>query len=305
MYKRMLVPLDGSKIAEVVLPYAVELAGRLDLHLVFLHICGPHEPETLPMCQAYIEHMAEMAMLKSREVQTKSGAQSGTRMVETRGEVIAGHPAEEILHYSDQNDIDLILLASHGRSGIRQWMIGSVADKILRASKVPVWLARAGIPEEIVYDEWPKRTMLVPLDGSQLSETVLPHVEALAKQRGAELVNVVLLRVCEQPFITADYPGETDWEEHVKRIMNRFKEISEQYLVQVKGRLSDAGLNVKSEVIMGKPADEIIEYAHRNPPNLIIMTTHGYSGLGNWAFGSVSDKVLYNIRSPVFLVRPH
>jgi nucleotide-binding universal stress UspA family protein len=305
MYKRMLVPLDGSKIAEVVLSYAIELAGRLDLHLVFLHVCGSHEPETVPMCQAYIEHMAEMALLKSREVQTKSGVQSGTRMVETQGEVIAGHPAEEILHYSDQNDIDLILLASHGRSGIRQWMIGNVADKILRASKVPVWLVRAGIPEEIVYDEWPKRTMLVPLDGSHLSETVFPHVEALAKQRGAEMVNVVLLRVYEQPFITADYAGETDWEEHVKRITDRFREISEQYLVKVKERLSNVGLNVKSEVIMGRPADEIIEYAHMTPPNLIVMTTHGHSGLGSWAFGSVSNKVLYNVRSPVFLVRPH
>jgi nucleotide-binding universal stress UspA family protein len=287
------------------LPYAVELAGRLDLHLIILHACGPHESEALPMYQAYVEHTAEMTMRKSREVQARTGAQSGTRAVEATAEVVAGHPAEEILCYSDQNDIDLILLASHGRSGIRQWMIGSIADKILRASKVPVWLVRAGIPEEIVYDEWPKRRLLVPLDGSQLSETILPHVEALAKQRGAELVNVILLRVCEQPFITADYAGETDWEEHVKRITNRFKEISEQYLMKVKEQLSKTGLNVRTEVIMGKPADEIIDYAHRNPPNLIVMTTHGHSGLGSWAYGSVSNKVLYNVRSPIFLVRPH
>ena len=65
-------------------------------------------------------------------------------------------------------------MATHGRSGIRRWIMGSVADKVLRASKVPVWLVRAGIPEEIVYVKWPKITVLVPLDGSELAESLLP-----------------------------------------------------------------------------------------------------------------------------------
>jgi nucleotide-binding universal stress UspA family protein len=304
MYKRMLIPLDGSELAEVVLPYAKELAGRLGLELTLLHVCEPLGSAAQFMCRAYLEHAAEIIQKQSREVQSKTGAPAGEKAVEVQVHVADGHPAEEILRYAEENRIDLILMASHGRSGVRLWALGSVADKVLRKSKVPIWLVRANIPEEIVHDEWPKRTMLVPLDGSKFAETVLPHVETLAKQRGAELVNVVLLRVYEKPFITADYP-EPDSEAHEKRIISHFKQEAEQYLIKVEKRLADAGLNVRKEVFMGKPADEIINYAHNNHPNLIVMTTHGSSGLSLWEYGDIADKVLRGVSSPIFLVRPH
>ena len=110
-----------------------------------------------------------------------------------RGELAIGYPAEEILRYTEENDVDLIMMASHGLSGVRRWVLGSVADKVLRASGVPVWLVRAGVTEEIAYDKWPSKTILVPLDGSELAEAVLPHAEAVAKQRGAEIIEIVLL----------------------------------------------------------------------------------------------------------------
>jgi nucleotide-binding universal stress UspA family protein len=307
MYKRMLVPLDGSELAEIVLPYAEELAGRLDLELILLHVCEPHSSPAQFMCQAYIEHTAEIAQAHSREVQTKTGA-TAENMIEAQGVAVTGHPAEEIIRYASKNTIDLILMATHGRSGVRRWVLGSVADKVLRASDVPVWLVRAGIPEEIVYDEWPKRTMLVPLDGSKLAESVLPHVKALTKQRGAELVNIVLLRVCEEPFITSDYPEASmnlTWEEHVRRVREHFAQEAERYLTEVQKWLVDASLNVRSEVLMGKPADEIIDYAHKNHPNLVVLATHGYSGISRWEYGSVADKVLRGVSSPILMVRPH
>jgi nucleotide-binding universal stress UspA family protein len=306
MYKRMLVPLDGSELAEVVLPYAKELAGRLDLDIVFLHVCSPHESESLAMHRAYVERAAEIARLQSREVQAKTGIQPGAKEVEARGEVVVGHPAEGIIRYTDENDIDLILMATHGRSGIRRWVIGSVVDKVLRASRVPIWLVRAGSPEQIVHDKWPQRTILVPLDGSELAESVLPHVEALAKQRGVELVDVVLLRVCEPPSISSDYPADMplSWDEHVKQMTDHVRQVSAQYLAGVEKRLTDAGLRVRSEVLMGKPADEIIDYADKNPFGLIVIATHGFSGISRWEYGSVANKVLHGVSSPVFLVRP-
>jgi nucleotide-binding universal stress UspA family protein len=119
-------------------------------------------------------------------------------------------------------------------------------------------------------------------------------------------MNVVLLKVCEPPVISSDYPADMplSWEEHVKRITDHVKQVSAQYLARVGKRLSGAGLRVRSEVLMGKPGDEIIEYAHKNPPNLIVMATHGYSGLSSWEYGSVADKVLHGVSSPIFLVRP-
>ena len=117
--------------------------------------------------------------------------------MKAEGEVVVGHPAEEILRYADEKEVDLILMATHGRSGIKRWALGSVADKVLRSSTIPVWLVRAGAPEQRTDDEGLIRKIIVPLDGSELSESVLPHVEMLVKQWGAELIDVVLLMVCE------------------------------------------------------------------------------------------------------------
>lgn len=312
MYKKMLVPLDGSELAEVVFAYAKELAGRLSLDVTLLHVCSPTEQELAPMHRSYTEHMAGIVKLQVEAIQKKVGIQPGGKAVEVRGELVVGYPAEEILSYADENDIDLILMSTHGRSGIRRWAMGSVADKVLRASKVPVWLVRAGIPEEVVYDKWPSRTILVPLDGSELAESVLPHVEAVAKQRGAEIVDVILLRVCEPPIISSDYPEAImplSWEEHVEQQMALCKRASEKYLARAEKQLKDAGLKVRSETLVGKPplgnpANEIIDYANRNPFNLIVMATHGRSGISRWAYGSVAARVLLGVSSPLFLVRP-
>jgi nucleotide-binding universal stress UspA family protein len=308
MYKRVLVPLDGSELAEVVFDYVEELAGRLELDIILLHVSGPREHDLLPMHRAYIERAAEIVERKSIEIQEKTRAKPGGRKLEVRGELAIGHAAEEILRYADENNVDIILIATHGRSGVKRWAIGSVADKVLRASNVPVWLVRAGILEEIVRDKWPKRTMLVPLDGSKLAESVLPHVEALAKQCGDELCDVVLLRVCEPPVISTDYPEaimELSWEEHVEQEKAWHKRAGERYLAEVGKRFSDAGLRVRSEVLLGRPIDEIIEYANKNPINLIILATHGRTGVVRWAYGQVTDKVLQRSTSPIFLVRPH
>ncbi len=314
MYKRMLVPLDGSELSEVVFPYAKELAGRLGLDVILLHVHSPEEGKTSPLYRAYIEHKAEIIKRQSQEVQGKVGIEPGGKVLEVRGELVAGYPAEEILRYADERDIDLILMATHGRSGIRRWVMGSVADKVLRASNVPVWLVRTEIPEGIVYDKWPKRTMLVPLDGSELAETILPHVEALAKQRGAELVDVVLLRVCESGAALGYYPPSARFEtptgavhvmpqEYARGEAAKYKILAEQYLAGIEQRLKDAGLRVRAEVRAGEPAEEIVDYANTNPFNLIVMSTHARSGLSRWAYGSVATKVLQGVSSPVFLVR--
>jgi len=306
MYKRTLVPLDGSKLAEVVLPYAKELAGRLDLDVILLHVCGSEESGLATMSQAYVEHAAEIIRRESAEVQRRTGAPAGCKPVEAKGALAVGDPAEEILNYAEKNDIDLIIMATHGRSGVRRWIIGSVADKVLRASKVPVWLVRAVVTQEIVYDQWPRITVLVPLDGSELAVSVLPHAEALAKQRGTERVDVVLLRVCEPPVIPSDYPPSRplSWEEHVEQRIAESKRTCEIYLDEVERQIKARGLNVRSEVLLGNPAEEIVNYANSNPFSLIVMSTYGRSGISRWAYGSVADKVLQGVSCPILLIRP-
>jgi nucleotide-binding universal stress UspA family protein len=293
MYKRMLVPLDGSELSEVVFPYARELAGRLDLEIILLHVHHSEEGE-VPLHQAYIERKAEILKHQIEEARQKTDNGQQAKAIQMRGELVLGYPAEEILRYADEKDVDLILMATHGRSGVRRWVLGSVAEKVLRASKTPVWLVRAGAPTEVVYDKWPERTILVPLDGSKLAEAVLLHVKTLAKQRGAEPIEVVLFVVSEH-LVKSGY--------YIPDVLTKPEELKE-YLAKIEKRLKDAGLSVRSEVRKGKPAEQIIEYASENPFNLIVMSTHGRSGLGRWVFGSVADKVLHGASSPIFLVRP-
>jgi nucleotide-binding universal stress UspA family protein len=307
MYRRILVPLDGSKTAEVVLPYAKELAGRLDLDPYFLHVCEPGSTETATADRIYINDLAQKVKYDIKEIQTETGEGKINRTLETVEEVIEGHAAEEIINYAQKKDIDLILLSTHGHSGIKQWAMGNNADKVLRKAKCPTLLVKAAIPEEIIHSEWCRRTILVPLDGSSTAEYALPHAEMLAKQRGIEPVKIVLVRVCEPVFVTADYPEASmklTWEEHVKHMQDHVKEIAMQYLNKIQKRMEYSGIKVTSVVLMGKAADEIIKYAQDNAPNLIVMSTHGYSAVNRWEYGNIANKIVYGSRSPVFLVRP-
>ncbi|MFO8010766.1 MAG: universal stress protein [Dehalococcoidia bacterium] len=306
MYRKILVPLDGSELAEKVFTYAKEVAGRLDSDLVLLHVCKSDDAESLNMYRAYVERKAEIIQEQSRAVQSASGISSTEKPVDAYSSVEIGDAAEGILRYAETNDVDLILMATHGRTGMKRWLLGSVADKVLRATSVPVWLVRAGVPEEAIYDEWPRMTVLVPLDGSSLAERILPHVEAIAKQRGVDWIDVLLIRVVEEPFVTADYPQakmKLSWEEHVEAMRERFRKDAREYLQDVESKLKEKGVKVASEVSMGKPADKIIEYADSSPFNLVAMSTHGHSGLVRTAWGSVADRVLREVKCPLLLVR--
>ncbi len=303
MYKTALVPLDGSELAEVVFNYARELAGRLGIDLILLHVYRPDEAESAPMRRAYLEHAAEIIRSTSEEAREKAGIKYKDRPVKVTATLVAGYPPDEILKYADASEVDLILMATHGRTGVKRWTMGSVADKVLRASKVPVWLVRAGVPEEIVHDWWPTRRILALLDGSEVSESILPHVEAVAKQRGAEQVEVILFTVSEPALLPSYYPATVplNWEDHVERT----RRADEDYLVKVEKRLKDSGLNVRHEVVPGRAAEVIVDYVKNNPINLIVMATHGRSGISRWVFGSVAEKVLAGVTSPILLIRPH
>ena len=208
MFQRMLVLMDGSELAEVVFPYAKELAARLELDVILLNVCSQALRDFIPMQKAYIQRSAVIIRRQTREIQKSLGKEAESKRVKIRGEIVTGYHADEILRFVDENAVDLILMASHGRSGIKRWSLGGVADKILRAAKVPVWLVNAGAEDEIPYDQWPTKTMLVPLDGSKRAESVFPYVESLAGQRSNGPTNVVLLRICEPPVTPSYYSPE-------------------------------------------------------------------------------------------------
>lgn len=302
VYRKMLVPLDGSKLAEETFPYAQELAARLNLDLHFLHVSNPIETHLLSMSQMYVDGIAESVRKQIQKIQTTFVKRETVRSIKVRGKVVTGSPADEILKYAEKNKIDIIMMATQGASGIRRWALGSVTYKVLHTSNLPIWIVRSGISPKTTYDKWPQRTILVPLDGSELSESAIPHAEELAKQQGSGLVEVVLLRVCESPSITADYPFP-DWKEHVKRQTDWLKQESHRYLTSLEKRLKDTGIKVQSQVMMGKASDEIIKYTSKKPYTVIVMTTRGHSGLSKWAFGHVTESILYEGNTPLLVIK--
>jgi nucleotide-binding universal stress UspA family protein len=147
----MLVPLDGSKLAEEVFFYAKDLAVSLDLDLILLNVHEASDRSARNVHQAYIEAMINFVKHHSIEVDKGTKGEPGHKALNISGEVVAGYPVEEIIRYASENRIDFILIASHEDTKLGRWMRGSVADKVLEVSQVPVWLIKAADLEEYVY----------------------------------------------------------------------------------------------------------------------------------------------------------
>jgi nucleotide-binding universal stress UspA family protein len=144
------------------------------------------------------------------------------------------------------------------------------------------------------------KKILVPLDGSKLAECVLPHVESSAK--GCVVQEVVFLRVAESVHLPSGYDAYLS-QETINRIEADDKAAAESYLSQLMKRTRYDGVSVKLEAITGIPADSIADYATKNSIDLIIIATHGRSGISRWAWGSVADRVLRSACVPVLMVR--
>ena len=293
MYHKMLVPLDGSYLAEVVMDYTAEIATKLGLEVIFLNVCPLEEEELLPMHQAYIEHAAES--LTKRALPNR---------ITAHGKLAMGNPADKILDYAGENGVDLILMATHGRSGVSKIVMGSVAERVWRTSPVPVWLIR-GRPFEKI-EKKVSDAAIVTLDGSKLSEKALSYAEDLAKQWGNGGLEIILLSVCELPNIPSDYPPDMplSWEKHVEAETARHQEKIKNYLENIKAKLQEKGLRARVEVLLGQPTPMITTYVQENPAQLIVMATHGRSGVSRWLMGSVAEGVLASANIPVFLIRP-
>ena len=138
MFEKIVVPLDGSKLAELALPYAEELAARTGSQITLLRVIASGEAEDYEKNQVYLKGVAREVEIDTKKLLEKSG---GEIKVETA--VLTGNPAEAIVDYAATKKISLIVMASHGRSGIGRWTLGSVAEKVVRGGSSPVLLVRS------------------------------------------------------------------------------------------------------------------------------------------------------------------
>jgi nucleotide-binding universal stress UspA family protein len=258
------------------------------------------------MSKAYIKHTAEKVREQLQEIAPKSKLSVSKVPMLIKSDVIAGDVASSILKYAEESKIDLIIMSKHGQSGIGHWLMGSIAHKVFSVSRIPVLIIHPVNTDNVLQSGWPRK-VLVPLDGSKMSETVLSHVEDLFNQGqcGGE---VILVKVCEPPDLIADYPAATmrlSWDEHVKQATLAAKEASLVYLREKQKQLEVKGMKVNIEAVLGENAiPAITRYIREHPFDLVAMTTHGHSRMSVWPWGHVADRIIQVNIKPLLLIRP-
>jgi nucleotide-binding universal stress UspA family protein len=302
IYKKILVCLDGSDLAEVVLEFAKELAGRLTLDIDLLHVCSKEESEMLPMRKAYVEHKAEKLRVQSEAIKNKAGYKPRDTEIQVRGYIAIGYAAEEILKFADANGSDIIMLATHGQSGISRWALGGVAEKVIHAAKVPIWLVPSELRKEVMDDLIFNRTIVIPLSGSKKAEAVLPYALALAKQRGAvtDFVVLSLLPPGRIPISTSEARGV-----FMAELIEGTNFNPAEYLEDIVKKIKAEGFQAKAEILKGSPEDEIVKYISSHPTQLLAMATNGASGISEMFFSNITEHIVHKVKkTPILLVRP-
>jgi nucleotide-binding universal stress UspA family protein len=285
---RVLIPLDGSPLSEAVLPVAEEWAKEEEAEVILLraalagHLPGADSTE------------AEVRVVTEGEAYLKEIAgrltQRGLRRV--RWAVWYDEPATAIAEAVASYGVDLIAMATHGRSGLSRALLGSVAEAVVRAVRVPVLLLRG----QSAWKPWATGKILVPLDGSEQAGGILPVVERLAGPRDLTLSLLEVIEPAPPPVVAA-------MASNVEEMMAVWRKEAQEYLVKVADPLSAKGVRVEWEIKVGQPAESIAAVAAESRADLIAMATHGRSGLGRLFFGSVAETVLRSASVPVLLFR--
>jgi nucleotide-binding universal stress UspA family protein len=298
MYTRMLIPLDGSKTAENVLPYGrilartfqipVELMEVLDIAGMASHVAA-EKARRLDTVVTEGERSSEQYLKKIAS--SFSGVNVGCT-------VERGRPEDVIVEKAAADKTTLIAMATHGRSGMSRWLLGSIAEKVLRAATNPLLLVRAS-EEALTEGEAVLRSIIVPLDGSELAESVLPTAVKFARLFN---VGMVLFRTYELP--ASAYYGRENHLPNYEELKNRVKEQAQDYLdKRIEAIKAEGVQRVSSVLIEGSGPNEIIDYARKTPNALITMCTHGRSGVKRWVLGSVTEKVVRHSGDPVLVMR--
>ena len=297
-HRTILVPLDGSTLSQQSLALVQTLMNKTtEVHLV----------QVVPQHRGYLPMEIEMEYGWSKQIEfivarhaqeeleafaKRLGDSNALGMVPTV-HVPIGDPADTIIDMAREVKADLIVMTTHGHGAIKRVLFGSVADRVVRYSPVPVLVMRPGGPLE---DDAPAsiQRIVVPLDGSPLAERALPVVTTMATQLG---VPVLLVRAIHLDFVVPRVDGTFLIPQESIDCIQRF---AQDYLSAIRDHLVQEGIVVSIAAEWGTPF-EIIDELSAND-DLIVMTSHGRGGVGRWLLGSVAEKLVRSAKAPVLLV---
>ncbi|MFC1967286.1 universal stress protein [Chloroflexota bacterium] len=278
MFENIVVPLDRSKLAEIALPYAEELAARMGSDVVLLTCVESEEAREMEKYYLYITRIKNATKRHAQKYIQREEEKAVNVTIATQ----PGDPAEGILEYAGKSSFPLIVMASHGKSGISRWAVGSVADKVVRdGDSHLVMLIRANETHSDIREKRLLKKGLVPLDGSFRSEAVLPYITNIAYKAEMDLT---ILRVVPETD-----QAKTDAEAYLKNICEKITDI--------------ADINLDYKVGVGPVAETIIDLADEMTVDLVAMSTRGMNRKNPLSLGSVAQKVFLGGNTPLLLIK--
>jgi nucleotide-binding universal stress UspA family protein len=295
MFEHILVPLDGSSLAECVLPHVIALATR-DAGVTLLHVLEEqreqHETPLASPLDAQLEKVAARAYLAEvAERLSRAGIP-----VETAA--VSGLAAAEVVAYAQQNDVDLIVMSTHGESGLSGWNMSSVVQKVAARAHRSMMIVRAYTPAGRESDTVTYRRLLVPLDGSRRAECVLPVAISLARMHDARLVLAHIL--LDPAILDPMWAGEEE-----RSLLGQLAEYrqrrAERYVAGVRKRFSvdaDVELQVSADVPSALQA-----LCDEHACDLMMMSAHGHSGSPRRTYGSVATSLIGYSSMPLLIVQ--
>ena len=296
MFERLLVPLDGSSLAERALHHAVTVARAFDSLVTVIRSIERRTGDG--MTQA-VDPLT-WQMRKAEALAYLDDVVSRLHAVGVRADrcVTEGDPAEQIITRAHQNSVDLIVIASHGRNGLSEWNISSVVQKVIQRAYAPLLIVPAyrPAPGELgshVYDR-----VAVPLDGSQRAEYVLPVAEQVAGfYEGA----LLLVHVVARPAVPRRVPLVAEEQELVERLVELNRVHATRYLDDLESRMAT---HVETRLLVADNAVTALhEFIRAQEVDLVLMTAHGYSGETRWPYGSVALSFITYGTAPLLLMQ--
>ncbi len=300
-FASIMVPLDGSPLAERALPLGLDLAerARARLRLVLVH---QTPPPPVDKAAARLAVRIDLAVRRAERdyLRTTQARLAGTATKgRVRGVTLTGPVGQALADYVSELGVDLVVMATHGRGGFERAWLGSVADRLVRTLEIPVLLVRAGT--EPGSEAVPGGPVLVPLDGSPRAEEALGPALALARLWDAE---IQLIQVVRPVMLATDpaLPLPSAYDE-VGTAIGR--DIAQDYLDDVAERVRAAGVRATASAVLGWGAvDTLLGLAVPDRIGVLALATHGHGGLRRAALGSVADKLVRGASIPVLVCRP-